>query len=368
MASIGFDDKLYPSTKIVAVVDLLSQEGLGFVDALNGVGLTLDQLQDADARISLNQLIMCYRNAIKLSSDRHFAFRLGMMQHLSAYGLYGFAMLCCPDLRRAMEFAVRYHPLATPTCGISFDERGRRASWTVQPTSHPKIDASMYRFVTELQIATHISLMQDMEASFTPLELDVIYSSAASGITPDLTRCPIRYGQAENRIVFDAAWLDAKPGLGHRTTYPAMVALCDQHLADLTLRTGLAGKVRRILLEDLANRPTFADTAKLLRMPTRTLRRQLDRQGTSFRQLADELRLHLAIKYLRESAMTNEDIGYALGFGDAATFRRAFSRWTGKSPNAFRHNENPTATDLMERLDMRVTDVRSVMRSQSVPE
>ena len=351
MSAVGFEDKLYPPTKIIGVVDLLATEGIGSVDALRGVGVSFEQLQRTETRISLNQVLESYRNAIGLSRNRHFAFHLGLRQHMSAYGFYGFAMLCCPDLRRTMEFAVRYHPLAVPTSTIAFEERDRRASWTIQPIPHPKIDGPMYRFITEFQIALHISLMRDVESSFVPLEVNVTYPPEDSGITVDVTACPVRFGQPESQIIFDAAWLNRTPGMGHRTTYPEIVALCDQHLADLTLRTGPAGRVRRILLQDLASRPTFADVAKALRTPTRTLRRQLRRQSTSFRRLVDELRAHLAVKYLRETAMTSEDIGFALGFGDAATFRRAFSRWTGKSPNAFRRQQNPIGVGLMERLE-----------------
>jgi AraC-like DNA-binding protein len=66
------------------------------------------------------------------------------------------------------------------------------------------------------------------------------------------------------------------------------------------------------------------------------LRRQLREQGVSFRGLLDELRMHLAIKYLRTTKLANEDIALALGFSDSANFRRAFRRWTNKSPSEFR--------------------------------
>lgn len=349
MYKVGFDDKLYPPSKIITIVDVLGEEGIPATETLRGVGVSISQLQRSEMRVSLNQLIECYRNAINLSHNRHLAFHLGLKQRLSSYGLYGFAMLCCPDLRRTMDFAVRYQALAAPLCDIFFEERNRRAFWTLDPILHPKIDASMYNFAVEIQIAIHISLMRDMESSFVPLEITVTYPSTDCGITADLTACPVQFEQPQNQIIFDATWLDAKPGLGHRTTYPEMVALCDEHLADLLMRTGFAGKVRRILLQDLAHRPTFSDTAKALRTTTRTLRRQLDRQGTSFRQLSDELRVHLAVKYLRDTAMTNEDIAAALGFSDAANFRHAFCRWTGKSPNAFRRQENPGSVAVVAR-------------------
>jgi len=40
--------------------------------------------------------------------------------------------------------------------------------------------------------------------------------------------------------------------------------------------------------------------------------------------------MQIALKYLRTTGLANEDIALALGFSDAANFRRAFRRWTNK--------------------------------------
>jgi AraC-like DNA-binding protein len=256
--------------------------------------------------------------------------------------MYGYAMLCSTDFRRTMDFAIRYHQLATPLASISFEERDRLGIWTIEPVLHPKIDSQLYRFVTELQIATHMSLHRDiMGQSFRPRQIGLTYRPSADfGITEALAGCPVRFEQAMNEMVFDSTFLDEAPKLGNRTTYPAIVALCDDLLEDLAWRTGAAGKVRKALLLDVANRPTFEGVAKLLKTPSRTLRRQLRLQNTSFRQLSDELRAYVALRYLRDTKMTNEDIAFALGFSDAANFRHAFRRWTEKAPNDFRWEAN----------------------------
>jgi AraC-like DNA-binding protein len=97
------------------------------------------------------------------------------------------------------------------------------------------------------------------------------------------------------------------------------------------------------LSADVAKRPAFTTVAKLLKTTPRTLRRQLRLQDTSFRQLSDELRVHVALRYLRETTMTMEDIAFALGFSDSANFRHAFRRWTGKAPHEFRREAAPAA-------------------------
>ena len=73
-----------------------------------------------------------------------------------------------------------------------------------------------------------------------------------------------------------------------------------------------------------------------LGVPGRTLRRKLRDEETSFRDLFDQSRAEVAIKYLRDTEMTVDDIARALGFSETANFRHAFRRWNHASPKEVR--------------------------------
>src|SRR6202008_4974124 len=146
----------------------------------------------------------------------------------------------------------------------------------------------------------------------------------------------LSFASGANQMIFKSEWLDQTANLGNRTTDPAVQALCDELLNDLKSRVGVAGEIRSLLIRDIANPPTLAAIAKLLEVSDRSLRRQLREQGISFRVLLDELRMQIALKYLRTTRLANEDISLGLGFRDAANFRRAFRRWTNKSPSEIR--------------------------------
>ena len=252
--------------------------------------------------------------------------------------MYGFAILCCPDFRKAMDFARQYHALAAPLATIEFHEEKGFASWTIEPNVQAATDPQLYRFIAEMQIGIHISLMRDiMGCSFAPVEIRLSYPAAEDFALPtDQVGCSVRFASLANQIVFQSIWLDQAASLGNKTTYPTVVALCDDLLDDLELRIGTAGKICALLLRDIANPPTFAAVAKLLGANERSLRRQLRQQGLSFRDLLDELRAQIALKYLRTTKLANEDIALALGFSDAANFRRAFRRWTNRAPSEIR--------------------------------
>jgi len=338
LVHVGSNEKVHESTKLAAVFDALLSQGFSAGEILRGVGVTPESVHSPKTRISLKQLTIAYQNAIRLSTDRHLPYRIGATIHISTYGMYGYAILCCPNFRKAMEFAARYHALAAPLATIEFREERKGAIWHIEPIPQSIVDRKLYRFIAELQIGIHISLMRDvMGPTFAPREISLAYPQAADfGLTAELIGCEVRFAQPANQILFESSWLDQAATLGNKTTYPAILALCDDLLADLRLRIGAAGRIRAILLRDIANPPTFSSTAKLLDVNARSLRRQLQQQGISFRELLDELRTQLALKYLRSTELVTEDIALALGFSDAANFRRAFRRWTNKSPSEVR--------------------------------
>ena len=336
--SVGTSDTVYETTKLGAIFDMLTSHGVPADAILRNTNIPLADVHSPQTRISLTQLMTVCQNALRLSTDPHLPYRIGASIHISTYGMYGYALLCCPDFRRAMEFAMRYHALAAPLATIDFAEDKAYARWTIEPNLHAPADSALYRFVAEMQIGIHISLMRDMMGpGFAPFEITLTYPQAQDFDLPlDHVGCPVRFDQQANQIVFKTQWLDRRADLGNKTTYPTIVALCDDLLGDLRLRAGVAGKIRAILLRDIANPPTFEAIAKQLGVNDRSLRRQLRQQGFSFRGLHDELRTQIALKYLRNTALANEDIALALGFSDAANFRRAFHRWTNKAPRDIR--------------------------------
>jgi AraC-like DNA-binding protein len=335
---VGLNDRVYESTKLAALFDALMNEGHQADEILKNVNLPTKDVHSPKTRISIKQLIVACKNAIQLSGDRHLPYRIGTSIHISTYGMYGFAILCCPDFRKAMDFAARYHALAAPLAAIDFNEEKEFARWTIEPNVHAATDPQLFRFITEMQIGIHISLMRDiMGSAFAPHEIRLTYPQAEDfGLPAHQVGCNVRFTSLTNQIVFRSTWLDQVASLGNKTTYPTVVALCDDLLDDLKLRIGIAGKIRALLLRDIANPPTFAAMAKVLGANERSLRRQLRQQGLSFRGLLDELRTQIALKYLRATKLANDEIALALGFSDAANFRRAFHRWTNKTPSEIR--------------------------------
>lgn len=338
MHTLGPDKKAYPVAKIAIVTEALQETGVEPAQVLRGTGLDVKDLSSAATHVSIGQVLNVYSGAARIVRDPGFAFRTGLRFHVSAYGMYGFAILSSTDFRQTHKFAVQYHQLATPVADIHFREIDGKAVWTVTPISLPEVDTDLYRFLVELQFGHFLSLHRDvMGPQFAPLEFHLAYAKPRGGKTfAEVPKCKVSYGQAENKFVFDARVLDGPTPLGNHITNQSLIALCDALLEDLQLGAGVAGQVRAALLEKLGHDMSLVAVSERLDIPPRTLRRKLQQEGTSFREIVDQLRAQLSVKYLRDTELTVEDIAFALGFSDAANFRQALRRWTGKSPSQLR--------------------------------
>jgi Arabinose-binding domain of AraC transcription regulator, N-term len=99
---IGMGERIYESTKLAAVFDVLIDQGFPASEILRNVDLQEKDVHSPGTRISLAKLMTACKNAVRLSSDRHLPYRIGASVHISTYGMYGFAILCCPDFRNAI--------------------------------------------------------------------------------------------------------------------------------------------------------------------------------------------------------------------------------------------------------------------------
>jgi AraC-like DNA-binding protein len=154
----------------------------------------------------------------------------------------------------------------------------------------------------------------------------------------ELMQGPILFDQPVTETEFDAAILN-EPIAG---SDPVTAKLAEHYIATElgrgTTVGGLVSQVRRVLAEHSHGRPDPDDVARALQTSTRSLRRGLQQMGTSFQALLDEARRARAEEWIRGSNMKLQQIAEQLGFSDVRSFRRAFKRWTGRSPNTLRNN------------------------------
>lgn len=149
---------------------------------------------------------------------------------------------------------------------------------------------------------------------------------------------PVHFDAPCNRLVFSATYLSLptvrdEPALsGFLRNAPANILLGYRHDQSVTSLIH-----RRLGASEPGLCPSFETLAAEMKMSPATLRRRLRSEGQSFIAIRDELRFSHARAILSKSDCSISEVALALGYAEPSAFHRAFLKWSGTTPAAFRN-------------------------------
>lgn len=150
--------------------------------------------------------------------------------------------------------------------------------------------------------------------------------------------CPVEYGQEVNSVTFSARHLDAEL-VRSEAQLAQFLKLAPYYLViePQAATLSITHRIREILGNDFRDEmPSFEELTSLLNMSARTLRRRLEKEGTSYQRIKDNARRDVAISMLSADGMTVSEVAEQVGFSDPSAFHRSFKKWTGQSPGSYR--------------------------------
>jgi len=242
-----------------------------------------------------------------------------------------FAASCSPNLLVATERLHRFKPLVGP---LKLEPHNTRGGLELTFGAEDGVHLPDEFIAMELVFLVHFARISTRHA-IRPIAVEM-NNPPSHGAYADFFNCAVRDGPF-NRVVFkpeDAArpFLSANPAM-FSVFEPALQMRLDTLKRDATM----ADRVRAALMEAMpAGQADVRQVAKKLGISSRSLQRKLTQKGTSFQNELKRLRERLARDYLHRANHSNAEIAYLLGFEDPNSFIRAFSSWTGKSPEAMR--------------------------------
>lgn len=307
---------------------------------LDGSGYTLAELENPALRIPMRKVDMLARRALELTREPGLAFYMGLQMRLSQHGFLGFAAMTSPDLRSALKLAERFGRTRTLAVSLRLDVEGELASITLD--EHSELGEMREFLVVALfagmvQLA-HAATRQKLTGAVDFTFPERPYFQRFAHLVPG----DMRFSRPANRLLFEAALLDY-PIL---TADPVATQLareqCERELAGLGEGVKLIDQVRAALHEAGRTLPSIEEVARELHVSSRTLKRKLTEHGTSFTQIVDGHLRRQALLLVEDPRVTIDEIADRLGYSDAANFTRAFKRWTGRAPGAFRAREGGT--------------------------
>ena len=150
--------------------------------------------------------------------------------------------------------------------------------------------------------------------------------------------CPVLFDQPVNAVTFSARHLEAEL-IRDESQLREFLTLAPYHIViePQPSTSSVTYRIRAILGDDFREEmPSFEALTGLLNMSARTLRRRLEREGTSYQRIKDNARRDVAISLLSHQGMTVSQVAEQVGFSDPSAFHRSFKKWTGQSPGSYR--------------------------------
>lgn len=329
-------DPVVPIHHPRVLLETAAAQGADRLALLEDVGITEESLESPDARISYVQFAMLVRNALVLTGNPALGLDFGRNVHFSHMGVLGLAVMSSPNARAAFEMGLRHYRALAPAWDLELRVEGGRGRFIAREAIPLQ---PFLAFATEALLAAIDAMARSLLHRELPIwKLSLAYPKPAYAERyGTLVSAPIFYDRPVTESEFDPAILDL-PIAG---ADPATAKLAEQ-LAAITVTPsvsveGLVAQVRRAL--GSANGrppPDLEELARALQTSARSLRRGLQRMGTSYQELLDEARRARAEEWVRATDLTMDQMAAQLGFSDVRSFRRAFKRWTGLTPNAFR--------------------------------
>lgn len=309
--------------------------GVSRAQLLREAGLGEEQLRDPDSRIPLSAISRIWQATIAHSSNPLVGLRLGGSVHARQLGLVGYTLVFSHTLGAALERLARYSRIVSDALVVQLDA-SPEATW-VRLDVQPALRA--LRPAADARLAAVVAICRELVGTpIAPLAVQFPYRRPADAREyQKFFRAPLEFGALSTAFLLGREDLARPVGSSDAALTGYLENLAGQVLSTLGLERTIRDQVRRVLWQELSEgAPDLGGAARWLGLSARTLQRRLREEGTTFGAVLAELRQEMAQALLGDGRLAVSEVAYLLGYEDVASFQRAFRRWFGISPRAFR--------------------------------
>jgi AraC-like DNA-binding protein len=314
----------------------LIEAGIDPAPLLARAGLTVEQIDNRDARLSAQSQIKLLEFAADALQDDFIGFHLAQDYDLREIGLLYYVLASSEILANALHRAERYSGIANE--GILL--KTRTGMETAIALNYVGMDRRPDRHHMEFWLMSLVRLCRQLtNRRVVPSRIGVMHHRKK---TPAEFRsflgCEIEFGSSVDEVVFPAAVklmpvVSADPYLNELLQKYFEEALAHRPAQGATLRSSVENAITPLLPHGKAG---AGEVARQLGMSHRTLARRLAAEGLTFSEIQTELKADLAKHYLREGDLPISQIAWLLGYREVSAFTHAFKRWTGTAPRQSR--------------------------------
>ena len=318
-----------------AVLKNAVAQGLDPISLLRKNRISPRLMLEDNARISIERFADLHVSTMQAMGDEALGYG-GRRLPIGCWSMMCHAVIGCETLGQALSRYCRFYQMFEMSLSPILEEDGdlarvqliaKNIDQTPIPYLHELMLFNTHRFASWL-VQEHLPI-QTVQLNYAPLAqaLDYRHMFLAN---------PVEFERPSSQLVLSRALLDKRitqneTSLRHFLRHPVLIMLTQDYAIN-----SWTSRVRHIVRRQLRDIPELNDVATALEVHPQTLRRRLAAEGTSFKDIKNQVRRDTALHFLGKQGLGIEEISHRAGFSESSAFIRAFKGWTGVTPYTYR--------------------------------
>lgn len=314
-------------------------QGINPAEMLRQASLPADLLRRQEGILSYRRFTALLKLCAHTSNNPSFGLQYGLYQGVSIFGPLLYLIRNTRTVEEALIELQQNYSLQNGAAEVELGVEGDLAvlSYHISEQDLPGVDQA-----EELAVGVGIQLMKALAGAHWQPDAILLRNaplSEPSTYRKILGQLPT-FGAHSPCLVF------------HRNVLSQPLDMANEELHDLI--AGHLSRMERLSIDEMpcyvkqllrnllpSGRVTIERIADCMAFNPRTLQRRLAQEGTSFQDLLDETRKHMAQQYLEDASISIAHMASLLGYADLTAFCRAFQRWFSVSPREWRKQRHP---------------------------
>lgn len=324
-------------TSLKAMADLAMAEAMNIQTLLSGTGISAQALTAPDTRVAAHQEMAFARNLLQcIENPAYLGLLAGARYHLPVFGHLGTAFLCSENAREALRIATDFPTLTHTFSDLRMIETRHETHLYFDDRDLPP---DLARFLVERDISALMTVARDLYGADAPaatIHLKYPCVPPNSQATKHLGSALV-FNAKHNKISFRSDALMSPIPCANALTKASAIAACRREVESLRQIRKVSERVLELLIADFRDKsmPAMADK---LSLTTRTLRRRLALEGTTFSRIRRKAFVHIATCQLQHPNLSVTQISTELGYAEPSGLIHALKRATGLASKALRHH------------------------------
>lgn len=323
-----------PIQQVILLLQGAKRSGLSIELLLQECGIDVGLLDNPDGKVDKKSFIHLMLAVMRHTEDEFMGLGFGRVSKPGTFSMMAHAVINCATLEKAIRRGIKFYEL--------FD-------YAIQSHLIVSDDEAIIRYHsrTDLPFRAHIQeavvfltlrfLSWLIGQQIVPKRINLDFDCLDDGEFAAQFPCQVHYQQSRCEIIMDNRFM-SMPLVQNQLSLSKFLKASLSELIDGDIENAsLNAQIRGIISQEFGNNfPDFLVVCDKLAMTPQTLRRRLKDENTSYQEIKDSIRKDASIYYLSKPELTIDEIALLMGFSEASSFHRAFKKWTGKTPSAYR--------------------------------